>query len=94
MCLIVRFISAKVVSHSGGIVRAHRHRRVVKRREKIGPDVVDFRGGLAHGLDDVFDMGAVQPLEPLLHCVRWQILPSDPQGGGGAAQHIYHELQS
>ena len=56
--LMVRFISAKVMPHGGGIVRAHRHRRVVKRREKIGPDVIDFRCGLAHGLDDVFEMGA------------------------------------
>ena len=65
MCLTVRFISAKVMPHSGGIVRAHRHRRIVKRREKIGPDIVDFRGGLAHGLNDVLDVGAVRVVNRL-----------------------------
>lgn len=67
--------------HSGGIVRAHRHRRIVKRREKIGPDVVDFCSGLAHGLNDVLDMGAVQLAETLFHNFRWQGVPSDPHSG-------------
>ena len=91
--LMVRFISAKVMPHGGGIVRAHRHRRVIKCREKIGPDIVDLCGGLAHGLNGVLDVGAIQLSEPLLHCVRWQALASDPQGGGGAAQHVHHQLQ-
>ena len=53
---MTRFNSAKVMPYSGGIVRTHRHRRIVQCREKIGPDVVDFCGGLAHGLDNVLDI--------------------------------------
>ncbi len=90
--LMVRFDSAKVMPHSGSIVRAHRHRRVVERREKIGPDVVDFRCGLTQSLHDVLDMGALQLSETLLHDLRGNVLTTDPHGGRGAAQHIHHEL--
>ena len=93
MRLTVRFDSAKIMPHSGGIVRAHRHRRVIERRKQIGPDVVDFCGGLAHGLNDVLDVGAVKFSETLLHGCRWQHFTSDPHGGCGAAQHVHHEFQ-
>ena len=89
---MVRFISTKVMPHSGGIVRAHRHWRVVQRRKKIGPDIVDFRGGLVHGLDDVLNMAAVQLSETSLHSFRWQYFTSDPHSGRGAAQHIRHKF--
>ena len=51
--------------HSGGIVRAYRDRRVVKRRQQIGPDVIDFCGGLPQGVYDVLDMFAVKLTETL-----------------------------
>ena len=56
----VGFISAEVMPHSGGIVRAYRHRRVVERRQQIGPDVIDFCGGLFQRVDHILDMLAVK----------------------------------
>ena len=54
--------------HSGAIVRAHRHRRIVERRQKIGPNIIDFCGGLLHGFYDVLDVLTVQLQEtPLDH---------------------------
>ena len=44
----------KIMPHSGGVIRAYRHRRVVKRRQKIGPDVIDFRGGMPQGVYDIW----------------------------------------
>jgi len=68
------FISAEVMPHSGGIVRAYRHRRVVERRQQIGPDIIDFCGGLPKGFRNISDMPAVKLLESLLDSLRWQDL--------------------
>jgi hypothetical protein len=46
--------------HSGGIVRAYRDRPVVKRRQQIDPDVIDFCSGLLQGVYGVLDMFAVK----------------------------------
>jgi len=58
------------MSHGGGIVRAYRYWRIVKRRQQIGPDVIDFCGGLLERVDDIPDMFAVKLTETPLDSFR------------------------
>lgn len=92
-CLTVGFHSPKVVPYSGCIVRAYRHRRIVERRQQIGPDIIDFCGGLPQRFNNIPDMPAVKLLETLLDSLRWQELPADPHSGGGAAYHVNNQFQ-
>ena len=79
--------------HSGGIVRAYRHRRVVERREQIGPDIIDFCGGLLEGVDHILDVRAIQLQKTPFHRLRRQNLLADADGGGGTAHHIHDQFQ-
>ena len=43
--------------HSGGIIRTYRHRRVVERRQQIGPDIIDYeRLRRENPYDDIDDL--------------------------------------
>ena len=48
----------------GSVILADSHRRIVERREGVGPDIDYLRGISLHGLHDVQDMFPVQLQEP------------------------------
>ena len=56
----------KVVLHSGEIAGTYRDRRVVERRQQIGPDIIDFCGGLPQRVYNIPDMFAVKLMKTLL----------------------------
>ena len=68
--------------HGGGIVRAYRHRRVVECRQRIGPDVIDFCGGLFQRVHHILDMLAVKPKETVSDRLGRNVAAADPYGGG------------
>ena len=87
------FISAEVMPHSGGIIRTYRHRRVVERRQQIGPDIIDFCGGLVQRVDYILDMLTVKLEKTVPDRLRGNIAAADPYGRGSAAYHVQHQLQ-
>ena len=50
---MVKRISAKIMPHSGSIIRAYRDRRIVQRRQQIAPYVFDLRGGFSEGVHHI-----------------------------------------
>ena len=79
--------------HRGGVIRTYRHRRVVKRRQKIGPDVIDFRSSLPQGVYDVSDEFTVKLTKAPPDGIRRQDFTADPHGGGRTAQYVHNQLQ-
>lgn len=79
--------------HSGRIIRAHRQRRIVKRREQISPYVSDLRGRLAQAVDDVPDVFGVKLPVSLLDSARWKNVSADTHGRRSAAKRINDQLQ-
>ena len=77
----------------GGTVRAYRHRRVVERRQQIGPNIIDFCGGLFQRADHILDVLAVKLEEAVSDRLRGNVAAADPYGGGGAAYRVQHQLQ-
>lgn len=74
----------------GGTVRAYRHRRVVERRQQIGPNIIDFCGGLFQRADHILDVLAVKLEEAVSDRLRGNVAAADPYGGGGAAYRVQH----
>ena len=74
----------------GGTVRAYRHRRVVERRQQIGPNIIDFCGGLFQRVDHILDVLAVKLEETGSDRLRGNVAAPDPYGGGGAAYRVQH----
>ena len=68
--------------YSGRIVRAYRHRRIVKRRQKIGPYVVDFRRCLLQAVNHITDMLLVKLRKSLFDGINRKDLTADTDGGG------------
>lgn len=79
--------------HGGRIIRAHRQRRVVKRRKQISPYVSDLCGRLAQTVDDVPDVLGVKLPVSLLDGARRKNVSADTHGRRCAAKRINDQLQ-
>ena len=75
------YLRPEIMPHGRGIVKAYRHRRVVQRRQQIGPDIMNFGCGLFQRVDDVLNMASVQLQEPFLDGPCGEHCPADPHSG-------------
>ena len=76
----------------GRIIRAYRNRRVIQRRQKIGPYVVDLRCCLPEAVDHIADMLPVKLPVSLFDCFDWEGLTTDADRGRRAAQNVHQQL--
>ena len=86
-------ISAIVMPHGGGVIRAYRDGRIVERGQQIAPYVFDLRGGFPEGVHHIGNVFKVQPSVSLLdfRC-RYLFIP-DLDTFRSAAQNVTNELQ-
>ena len=62
----------------GSVILADSHRRIVERREGVGPDIDYLRGISLHGFHDVQDMFPVQLQEPAADDSGGYVILIDP----------------
>ena len=77
----------------GRIIRAYRHGRIVQRRQKIGPYVVDLRCGLPETVDHIADVFSFKLPVSHFDCFNREDLAADADRGRRTAQNVHKQLQ-
>ena len=79
--------------NGGSIIRAYRDRRIVERRQQIGPNVPYFCGRLPQGVHHIGDMLKGQLPETVLYLGSRDVFAPDPDRRRITGQNLANQFQ-